>query len=223
MRVLCVGDVHAPCERKGYLEFCQDMYDAWDCEKVVFVGDVVDLHNASTYDPEPDAPGPKDECDMAAEAVARWYEAFPGATVCEGNHDDRVNRAARRSNIPRARFIRTYNDAWDTPTWEWVYETEIDGVYYFHGDGYAGLHPSYNASKQMAMSVVMGHIHTAAGVKWHANPNKRWFGMDVGSGIDDKKYAFYYSKRMKRKSIISCGVVIDGHPYLEMMPLEKYK
>jgi predicted phosphodiesterase len=222
MRILAVGDIHTPCERDGYLEFCQDVYNSWDCEKVVFVGDVVDMHNASQYETEADAPGAKDECDMAAERIALWHSAFPNALVCEGNHDDRVNRAARRSNIPRARFLRSYAEAWDTPTWKWDYEHTIDGVYYFHGDGYAGLHPAYNASKQMAMSVVMGHIHTAGGIKWHANPNQRWFGMDVGCGIDDRKYAFYYGKRMRRKSILSCGVVIDGHPYHEMMPLEDY-
>ena len=222
-RVIAIGDIHCPCERKGYLEFCRDIYYQWDCDTVMFVGDIVDLHNISRFDPEPDAPGPKDEADKAAEAVQRWVKVFPDATVCEGNHDARVNRAAKNSNIPRGRFLRTYSEAWGTPTWEWVYEKTIDDVYYFHGDGYSGLHPAYNAARQMAMSVVMGHIHTAGGSKWLVNPKQRWFSLDVGCGIDDKKYAFYYSQRMKRKSVISCGVVIDGHPYHEMMPIEKYK
>jgi len=222
-RVLAIGDIHAPCEKKGYLEFCKDIYRQWGCDTVVFVGDVVDHHNVSQWEPEPDSPGPKAEADLAALAIEKWKGAFPVATVCTGNHDERVLRAAKKSNIPRARFIRTYAESWETPTWNWVYEHKIDGVYYFHGDGYAGIHPSYNAARQMSVSVVMGHIHTAGGIKWLVNPNQRWFGMDTGCGIDRKKYAFYYSKRMKRLPVISCGVVIDGTPYHEIMPLEDYK
>jgi len=69
----------------------------------------------------------------------------------------------------------------------------------------------------------MGHIHHVGGVKWKVSPEKRWFGMDVGCGIDDKMWAFIYAKHVVRRSVISCGVVIDGHPYHEMMPLERYK
>ena len=47
--------------------------------------------------------------------------------------------------------------------------------------------------------------------------------MDTGCGIDDKQHAFAYGKHMKRKSVISCGVVIDGMPYHEMCPIEKFK
>ena len=216
-RVLAIGDVHAPCELEGYRDFCKDVYDAWDCDKVVFLGDLVDMHNESVHDPEPEAPGPKDEADLAHEAVQKWREAFPIATVTVGNHDDRVVKAAKRNRIPKQRFIRTYQEAWETSKWEWVYEKDIDGTFYFHGDGFSGLHPAYNASRQMAMSVVMGHIHTAGGVQWHNNPRKSWFGMDVGCGIDDKQWAFYYAKTMKRRPCIGCGVVIDGKPYHEKM------
>lgn len=27
-RVLCIGDIHEPVARDGYLEFCQDIYTA---------------------------------------------------------------------------------------------------------------------------------------------------------------------------------------------------
>ena len=217
MRILTIGDIHAPCEKEGYLEFCKDIYKAWSCDAVVFAGDVIDMHNVSRFEPEADAPGPRDEADMAAEAVARWHKAFPIAKVCIGNHDSRVTKAAQNSKVPGTRFIRTYNEAWGTKGWTWKYSFDIEGVYYFHGDGYTGLHPAYNAAKQMAMSVVMGHSHTSGGVKWMANPRKQWFGMDTGCGIDDTRYAFYYAKQMKKRPIISCGVVIDGYPYHEIM------
>ena len=73
------------------------------------------------------------------------------------------------------------------------------------------------------MSVVMGHVHSVAGVKFGAGPLERWFGMDVGCLIDRKAWQFAYGKHMPKKPILGCGVVIDGTPYYEPMPLEEYK
>ncbi|KKK92799.1 hypothetical protein LCGC14_2699380, partial [marine sediment metagenome] len=42
MKVLCVADLHLPAVRKGYLTFCQDLYCQWDCDTVVFMGDIID-------------------------------------------------------------------------------------------------------------------------------------------------------------------------------------
>jgi len=49
MRVLAIGDTHCPWERKGYLQFCQDLYWQWECNTVVFIGDVADLHAISFH------------------------------------------------------------------------------------------------------------------------------------------------------------------------------
>ncbi len=221
MRTLVIGDVHAPVTREGYLEFCQDTYDAWDCDTVVFIGDLVDWHGISFHARHPESPGVLDEYELALEGVQKWYDAFPIATVCVGNHDERVLRLAESVDIP-AKFLRDYKEIWQTPSWDWEFETTIDDVYYFHGTACGGLHPAFNIARQMSMSVVMGHVHSAGGIKWLVNPKQRWFGMDVGCGIDDKKYAFAYGKHLKKRSVISCGVVIDGTPYHEMMALEEY-
>ncbi|NIM35157.1 MAG: hypothetical protein GTO44_06965, partial [Hydrotalea flava] len=61
--------------------------------------------------------------------------------------------------------------------------------------------------------------------KWLVNPYSRLFGLDVGCGIDDKMMAFAYGRHTKIRSVISAAVIIDGHPYLELMPIsrgEKY-
>ena len=221
MRVLAIGDIHEPCSRPNYLEFCKDIYDEWDCDTVVFMGDVVDWHGISFHANNPESPGVCDEYELAMQRIHMWHDEFPRAKVCIGNHDARVVRLAEDNNIP-AKFIRDYEDMWDTPNWEWDHEFIIDDVYYFHGTGYAGLHPAFNAARTMSMSVCMGHIHSTGGIKWLVNPYKRWFGMDVGCGVDDKKYAFAYGKHLKKKSVISCGIIIDGIPYHEMMHLEDY-
>lgn len=222
MNVLCIGDIHAPVCRKGYLSFCKRIYKKYKCNKVVFLGDIVDWHGISFHTSNTDAPGVLAEYRAAKKEIQKWVKAFGKATICIGNHDERVIRLAESVKIP-SRFLRDYAEIWNTPKWNWVYDTIIDDVYYFHGTGHAGLHPAYNVAKKMSMSTVMGHIHSAGGIKWLVSPKQRWFGMDTGCGVDDDSYAMAYNKHSKNKSVIGCGVVIKGTPYYEIMPLERYK
>lgn len=223
-RVLVIGDTHAPSVHPGYLAFCSDLRDRYQCNRVVHIGDVVDFHSISFHAHVPDMPGPKDEFEQAFEATRPWVEAFPRASVCIGNHDRRVIRLAESVNIP-ARFVRDYREVWETPGWKWAEEFIIDDVHYSHGEGCGGLHPAYNQMQKMLMSAVIGHVHTAGGVSWLANPTRRMFGLDTGCGIDEKSLAFQYGKHFKRRSIISAAVVLDGVPYHEIAPIgpgEKY-
>ena len=219
-RVLVVGDVHEPVAHPGYLQFCLDLYEAWNCDTVMMIGDVVDWHSVSFHARHPDCPGPSDEYELAYAAIQKWVKAFPDAIVTIGNHDERLIRLAQSTNIP-SRFIRDYAEVWDTPGWKWVHEHILDDVYYFHGTGFSGKYPAANAVTRMAMSVVMGHVHSAGGVKWLVNPQKRMFGMDTGCGIDDRAAAFAYGHHLKTRSVLSAGVVLDGIPYHEIMPISR--
>lgn len=219
-KVLCVGDIHEPVSRDKYLKFNQDLYEEWGCDTVVFLGDIADWHAISFHAHHPECPGPVDEYDLAYEKIQKWYAAFPKAKVCIGNHDERIIRLAESVNIPK-KFLRNFNEVWDTPGWDWDYSHIIDDVYYFHGTGNGGLYPAPNAARKMLMSVVMGHSHSAAGVKWLASPQRRIFGMDVGCGIDDTAYAFAYGRHQIKRSIISAAVVLDGVPYHEIMLISK--
>ena len=224
-RVLIVGDLHAPCERKHYLQFCKDVKRKYRCDTVLFIGDVVDWTSISFHAAHPECPGPSDEYELALQCIQRWRKAFPTAKVVIGNHDARPKRLAESVNIP-ARLLRDYNEQWKTPGWEWKTSFIIDDVFYHHGHGKGGgLNPAFNTAKNMGMSVVLGHFHSKAGVKWLVNPLRRWFGMDVGTGLDDSAFAFAYAKEQTYRSILSCGVVLDGMPQHIMMPVgrgEKY-
>ncbi len=216
-RVLCIGDLHCPVERVGYMQFCKDLYEEWDCNTVVFIGDIVDWSAISFHANNPEGPGPLDEFKLALAATQKWYKVFPKAIITLGNHDSRPRRLAESVNIP-AKFIRDYADLWKTPNWRWVQSIMIDDVYYCHGHGRGGGNtPAWNLSKKMGMSVVMGHFHTKGGVNWSSNPLRRWFGMDVGCGINDKTYAFAYAKEQVTRSILSAGIILDGTPYFEIM------
>ncbi len=220
-RVLVIGDLHIPWERKGYFQFCRDLYEGWGCDAVVFIGDVVDSHAVSFHKKHPDMPGALQEYKQAKKQVQRWYRQFPKAVVTIGNHDERVMRIARDSGIPDV-YLKSYKANWGTSTWRWKRDHVIDKVYYYHGTGQGGEYPACNAVKKMLMSCVLGHNHTASGNKFYANPGKLFFGCDVGCGIDDKKMAFAYAINNKRRSIISAAVIIDGKvPHVEAMPCKR--
>jgi len=216
-KVLVIGDIHEPVSHVGYLQFCKDLRDEWGCKQVVFIGDVVDHHAISFHAKNPHCPGSNDEYLLAKEKIQKWHEAFPQAKVCIGNHDDRVFRLAEAANIP-ALYLRSYQETWGTPNWDWKYEHVIDGVYYFHGAGQGGIHPAWNMAGKMLMPVVMGHCHARAGVKWRANPMQRVFSVDVGCGIDIDAYQFAYGKHVKDRPILACAVILNGIPYHEVMP-----
>jgi len=216
-RILAVGDIHEPVSHPGYLQFCQDLYDEWNCNAVVFMGDVADMQAISFHAANPMCPGPIDEFALTKLALQKWYNVFPEARVCVGNHDERVVRLAESVNIP-AKFLRDYKQVWGTQGWDWQYDFIVDDVYYFHGTANGGQYPAANATKKMLMSVVVGHNHSAAGVRWTANPQKRIFGMDSGCGIDVKAFQFAYGKHCKTRPILGAGIILDGIPYHEVMP-----
>jgi len=224
-RVLVIPDIHEPCSRKGALSFCKDIRHKYKTTKTVFIGDVTDWHSISFHAHHPDMPGPKDEYELAYGCVQKWRKAFPKAAVILGNHDRRIIRLAESVNIP-SRFIRDYKEVWKTPGWEWIFNTIIDDVYYVHGDKQGGsMYPAYNMVRKMGMSCVIGHHHSAGGVKWMVNPLRRTFGMDVGCLIDDEQMAFAYNAGATTRSVLSAAVVIDGIPHHIPMPCgpgEKY-
>ena len=219
-RVLAIGDLHLPWCRRGYLQFCRDLYYQWNCNEVILMGDVVDLHSISFHEKEPDCPSALDEYKRALKAVNKWYKAFPKAKVCIGNHDERVIRRAKSVDIPSV-FLKDYSEIWQTPGWKWDFDFIIDDVYYYHGTGQGGLYPAANAVRKTLMSCVLGHNHTASGVKYYVNPMRRIFACDTGCGIDDKQMAFAYGRHNKQRSVISAAVIIDGIPYVEPMPCGK--
>ncbi len=223
-KVLVIGDSHFPAVHPGYLAFCSDLRDKYKCDTAVHIGDVCDVHAISQHERSPDAQGPVDEYEAAMEDIKKWKKAFPVLHVCEGNHDARICRMAATVNIP-SRFLKGYVELYDTPKWNWKPEHTFDDVFYTHGTGAGGSYPAFNLMQKMLMSVVSGHIHSAAGVWWRANPLRRIFGLNVGCGVDDKHVAFKYGENLKIRSILSAAVILDGVPMHLVMPCgpkEKY-
>ena len=223
-RILVIGDLHTPVDHPGYLPFLQDLRRKYKTNKTIFIGDVVDWHAISFHAKEPNCPGPVDEFNLAKARIRKYYNSFPDAIVCIGNHDARPSRLAKTCGIPE-NMLRTYNDLWGTKKWKWVYDIIIDDIYFLHGTGRSGIYPAYNVAKDMQMSVAMGHVHSASGVKTIASPIKRTFAMDVGCGIDVDAFQFVYGRNYTRRPVLSAGVILDGQPISIAMPCgvgEKY-
>ena len=203
-RILVIGDIHAPFELDGYFEFCQETYAKYNCNQVIFIGDIIDNHYSSFHVSDPDGMGGGDELDYAINDVQKWIKAFPHADVCIGNHDRIIMRKAFDSQIPK-RWIKSYNDVLGTD-WNWTERIVYDDVQYVHGEGGTAR----TKSKNDMMSTVQGHIHTQAYVDWAVGRNFKVFGMQVGCGVDGGSYAAAYAKNFKKQAI-GCGVVIGGH------------
>lgn len=216
-RVLVIGDLHSPFILEGYLQHCIEMYVKWECDTVVFIGDVIDNHYSSYHETSPNGLGGIQELERAIEDLAPWYDAFPDAYVTIGNHDRLIMRKATSSNVPR-QWIRTYKEVLNTPNWIFTESLEIDDVVYIHGEGGTAK----NKAKNDLQSHVQGHLHSQAYIEYLVGNKRKVFGMQVGCGVDNSSYAMAYGKHFK-KPIISCGVITEGNPYLEMMDLEKYK
>ena len=204
-RILVIGDLHAPFILDGYLEFCQETYAKFNCNQVIFIGDILDNHYSSFHGTDPDGMGGGQELQYAIKDVQKWYKEFHKADVTICNHDRMVMRKAFDSSVPKA-WIRGYNEVLGTHKWNWVERVIYDNVQYIHGEGGTAS----TRCKNDMMSTVQGHIHTQAYCRYEVGLNFRVFGMQVGCGLDHKSYAAAYAKNFKRQAI-GCGVVIGGH------------
>jgi len=204
-RVLVIGDLHEPFCLKGYLKFCKEQYAIHNCNKVVFIGDIIDNHYSSYHETDSDGLGGKTELEQAIDKLRPWYKAFPDADVTLGNHDRIIIRKAQTSNIP-SKWIKEFEEVLETPNWRFVTEVYIDGVRYVHGDK---SNKPRTAAKRDMVSTVSGHYHTDMYVEWFFGKTRALFAMAVGCGIDSKSYAMGYMQGGKKEAI-GIGVVVDG-------------
>jgi len=205
-RVLCIGDLHEPFCLDGYLDFCKKTYAENNCNKVVFIGDIIDNHYSSYHESSADGMGGQYELDKAIKKLKKWYKSFPNADVILGNHDRIIVRKAQSSNIP-SKWIKEFKEVLETPNWNFVTEVYIDGVRYIHGDKSSA---AKTAAKRDMVSTVSGHFHTQMYTEWFFGKFSALFGMQVGCGIDSKSYAMGYMQGGKKEAI-GVGIIIGGH------------
>jgi len=219
-RVLVIGDLHEPFTKEGYLEHCEDVAAKYDTNHTIFIGDIIDNHYSSFHPTDPDGYGAGEELDRAVDRISDWYRAFPKADAVLGNHDRIIMRKAFAYGISR-RWIKDFGEVLETPGWTFDLEFEYDGVLYIHGEGGGGINGAATKALNKRKSIVQGHFHTQSHIQWNVSEYDRIFGMQIGCGIDDKAYALAYAKYNTKKSVLSCGVVLDNGnlPIIEPMRL----
>jgi len=215
-RVLCIGDLHLPAIHPDYLQFVKNLKRKHKTDTTVFIGDVLDHHSISFHQKNPELPSAIDEHEEATQGMKVWKKAFPDAMVCIGNHDERVHRLSATAGIP-SMYLVDYSELYNTPLWEWDHSFVIDDVLYIHGTGAGGQRPAFNAAVKLGHSVVMGHTHSNAMLQVLQSPSKKFFGMNVGCGVDTHHRAMNYAKNHLNKPVLGAGIIIDGKPSLELM------
>lgn len=213
-RVLVVGDLHFPFDKWGYLEFCIEIKERYNCNEVVFTGDIIDNHYTSFHETDPDGMSANQELECALKKVDLWHRFFPEAKVCIGNHDLIPDRKRFTAGIS-SKWLKKIDEVLCTPNWDFKEEHEIDNVLYTHGTG----RKARNRAKDELISIVQGHYHSESYVEYFVGLERMIFAMQVACGIDRRAYAMAYGKHFK-KPHINCGVVIGGRTaILEYMEL----
>lgn len=218
---LIVGDTHIPFLKRGYLDFINDTKRKYRIKRMCHVGDIVDHHSQSFHDHDPDGMSPGDERRLALKQLAQWYKAFPHMDCAIGNHDALVQRQAFTAGLSCS-FLRSFGEAYNAPRgWRWDFEWRYGNWRLTHGTGSSGHDGAFKAAVSSRISTAQGHLHTAAGVKFHASSKDILWGMQVSCGIDRRAYAYNYGRDFRDKPLIGCAVVLEGGrlPLFIPMPL----
>lgn len=214
---LAIGDLHEPFTLDDYLDFNVDLRRKYKPKRIVFIGDIVDLHAWSYHEHNPDGKSPGDELEYTIPRLKRWYKAFPKADIMFGNHDLLISRKAKTAGFS-SRVIRKFEEIMESPKgWQFHTSLRIGDVNYTHGS-------TGNAIKRAMLSrisTVQGHLHSQSFVEWMVSEKDSIFGLQLGCGIDRKAYAFEYGKDMPKKPVISSGLVLENGrlPLIELMKL----
>jgi len=212
---LIIPDLHSPFIKKKFLEFCIETYKKWDCDSVIFLGDIIDNHYSSFHDSDPDGNSAGNELEMAIGDLKKWHKAFPQAKVCLGNHDNIPDRKAFAAGISK-KWVKSVGEILEFDGWEYAEEWVVDGILYTHGTG----RKCRQRVKQDFMSIVQGHYHSESYIEYFVGKNFKIFAFQLGSGIDINSYAMAYGKTFA-KPHINCGVMLDNgkQPILEYMKM----
>ena len=203
--VLVIGDLHEPFCLDAYLNFCYNAYLKYNCNQVIFIGDIIDNHYSSYHETNPDGLSGGNELELAIKKISKWYKTFSDAIVILGNHDRMVMRKAQTSDIPK-KWIKSYKEVLEVPKWKFMERYVQDGVQYIHGEGGTAR----TKCRADMMNTVQGHLHTQCYTEHYVGQNYRVFGTQTGCGIDHESYAMAYAKYGKKPAIGAVVVANNG-------------
>jgi len=215
---LIIPDLHCPYQHESAFDFLADLQRRYKPGKVLCIGDEIDAHCFGRWPANPDADGPGKELQAAVAALQPLYKLFPSVRVCRSNHTYRPWKQAAEAGLP-SRLLKTERQVLQAPRgWQWADWWEADGALAIHGDGFNGLRPAWDAMQRHRRSVVMGHVHSAAGVLYSATRWETLWALSVGCLIDCDSIALRYGLHHPRRPVLGAGLIVDGVP--QFVPLE---
>ena len=219
---MVISDTQFPFEHRDTFSFLKAVKNRYKTDTTVHIGDELDFHCLSTYDPDPDGFSSGHELEKGLESMRKLYALFPECSVVFSNHTSRPFKRAFKAGIPRA-FLRDYSEFLQAPKgWKWAETWEIDGVVYEHGEGVSGPDAARRKAMYNMKPTVIGHIHSHAGIMYINNGTNQIWGFNSGCLIDFKSYSYLYAKHHPQKPVISLGVVDRGVPHLYPMTMDKH-
>lgn len=130
-------------------------------------------------------------------------------------------RKALASGLSR-KYFKSPGEILQAPKgWTWHFDITLklpDGsnCYFHHSKG-----KPLKTGQLYGMSHVCGHLHESFDIQYWSTPTNLNFAVTVGCLVDKKSLAMAYSKNNQKRPIIGVALIIDSHPVLVPMRLDK--
>lgn len=211
--VLCIGDLHIPYQHPDAINWLIALNQKYTFDRVINMGDEVDLHAISFHDHDADLLSPGHELEESIKILGQLYSHFPTVDLCESNHGSLVMRRARHFGLP-ARVLKSNREILSAPEgWSWRFEIDLQ-----LSNGQRCLfHHSYGgnillASQRRGQNLVSGHIHNSFAIQYWANSERTFFAAQAGCLVDDTSLAMAYNKATVQRPLIGSLAILDGVP-----------
>ena len=221
-RIAVLGDIHSPWFHPDCPKFVQAIEKKYSPDKWISIGDEIDNHAISYHEHDPNLPSPAVELEAAIKKMQWLYRLAPEMDILESNHGSLVYRKAKSAGLPK-HVLKSYRDILQAPPgWKWHFELTqkmSDGnlVYFHHGKtGKQG-----SLSQTQSMCSVQGHFHERFHITYWANSKGLYWDCHTGCLIDWKSLAMVYAKNNLKRPIIGSLIIINGHPRLLPMILNR--
>ena len=123
---LVISDLHIPYQHKDAFDFLMHTKKKYNCTQILNVGDVIDHHQGSYHESEPDAMDAEAEYYAAKKDCKVLQEMFPKMVITVGNHDCIPQRKLKTAGLPTT-MVADYNALYDLKdSWQWVDQHKFD-------------------------------------------------------------------------------------------------
>jgi len=212
--VLAFADTHFPYQHRDTFEFLRKIKEAYEPDRVIHVGDLLDQYAFSAYPKAPNHESPSSEISRAVDCCEELADLFPRMDIIASNHDDRLYKSGTMAGIPKEMIV-PYNQLIRAPdTWKWHTDLSItvdssrEKLYFRH----TASGSTYSVAKAMGMTTVLAHTHSKLGMQGIKTPNKLIYAVDTGCLISDKGPPYAYNKGSVIRPIRGAVVIISGMP-----------